>query len=701
MALHSAGRAIVQEIRFVIARDHDVPYDGKGLAGFWRRFGWDFSRECLELALEELAGRPDYSCVTLVELALSGDEPDFDAVFNVTLDACREMATHDKEDEQDRRAKQMEVSPAGLQQWYENWGEDYYRLEKPLKAAIKQCRDREGWLRLAVYPRVRALLPLWMEVLERDGEFSEFEEVMSLCEPKHRGDLWKAAARCERTELVASMLKALPSMPPDDIQECVDALIVLIEPARRPAVLVPALRALPWERRAGLSFRPSPRRGREERAWWEDCFTGDEETARWCCEAKWADSDESLTVSIGSRERLATLAERSEIVLATRALAALTKLRHPAPLAAARLWQSTDELARRQALLAAIGTRLPDTENWLNTGLNDSGARVRESALRELAARDDASVRNRLITLGDDRSALVRKALAEVIGERGWREGVPVLLHLLRDRLDFADYDDPESYFHFNVARAAASSLGRLRPLSQSTVGEVLAFLAERPIRDSKKHNYEVHRLLFKSFAGEADERILPWLIQALADDWNVNEWRTPYFPLRAAAAWAIYEHLRARPEELPRVTPAVIVAAATDFDPFLARPALIVLGMLGTFAAEEFPKLSESPSFTPERCLLAWFALPSSAEAEREILRAATGTDHPCWTLLRLPDEEAPTTPEDWRTFLVRNRAFAKWFRSLDSDDDVQPILRRLLRGELPADTMRKLVNDALKGST
>ena len=684
-------------IRFVIARDHDVPYDGKELAGFLRGFGWDFSRKCLALALEELE-RPNYSCVTLVELALSGDAPHYEAIFGAALDACAELDGGEEEREQVRRADQWESSPAGLEHWSENWIEDRYRLEKPLRAAIERCRERDGWLRLAVYPRVRELLPFWIEKLERKGESSEFEEVMSRCGPEHRRALWKAAARCGRTELVGVMLEVLPTMPPVEMQEGVEALIGLIEPADYPAMLVPALRALPWEQRAILDFHRSFRRRREERAWWEEIFTEDEDTARWCCEGKRGNSEPPAPLSEGARERLAALAERGEFGLATRALSALTKRGLPAPFAAARLWRSPDGPARREALSAAVDTRLPDVEEWLFAGLDDPEARVREYALRQLALRDDTVTRGRLIGMVDDRSGFVRKALAVVIGERRWRECAPALLRLLEDKIDFADYNDPDGYLQFHVARAAAASLRRLRPLAPETMDAVLAFLAARPTGSSYQHDHVVHQRLFGSLAGADDERVLPLLIEALRDGWTVNEWRDPYFPLRAAAAWAIYQHLERRPEDASGVDPAVIGAAARDFDPLLARPTLIALGMLGTHAAGEFSQLRASPSFTPERCLLAWLALPSGAEAERRVLRDAVGADHPCWALLGLAEADAPVTPEEWKAFLSRNHAVAKWLQSLRSDDDVQPTLRRHLRGEIPAKAMRALVDETLK---
>ena len=498
--------------------------------------------------------------------------------------------------------------------------------------------------------------------------------------------------------MVETILKDFPVAPVEKAQKCLDSLLRLIAPTEYSLVIVPILKALPWPRRSQFAVsRPHRIRDEHERHWWDDCFTDDEREALLCCAAIKEDKALPATVSSSAVECLEVLAQSAENIQASRALTVLAKMGRPNPIGALRLWQSTEGKVRRDALLAAISTQLPCAKEWLPAALTDPEARVREIALRRMAAGADDHLRAELLNLKDDPSSLVRKALAEVIGERAWHDGVPALLHLLGDQLDFADYNDPEERQGFEVARAAATSLGKLKPLVQTTIDEVFDFLSQRPAKGSHQHDYKVHALLLDALAGESDPKILRYLITTLEDTWNVAAWGHSNYPLRSAAAWALYKHLENRPRDRELVAPSAIASAANDFNPSLARPALIVLGMLGCRAAGELAAFPNAPSFTPERLLLVWLFVPLEAASERETLRSAIGISHPASDLLPLVESQSAMPEETWAQFLSQHGACAEWLKSLYDGDDVEPLLFAALTNDISKTTMDELLKTAL----
>lgn len=375
----------------------------------------------------------------------------------------------------------------------------------------------------------------------------------------------------------------------------------------------------------------------------------------------------------------------------------LTKLARANPVWASQLWQSLPWKLRRHALLDAISTKLPCANEWLFAALEDSDARVREIAIRHMADGADESLQEKLLNMMDDRSALVRKALAEVIGEQKWQCGVPTLLHLLGDQLDFADYDDYEDRPRFEVARKAAASLGMLKPLAKSILDKVLDFLSQRPAEGSHQHDYKVHDLLIDVIAAEPDERVLPLLVTTLGDMWNVAAGRRSHYPLRSAAAWALCAHLEKHPDDCSRLAPSKIAVAANDFNPRLAFPSLIILGMLGQRAAAELSALPSAPGSTQERCLLVWLFVPPEADQVRNILRAAIGVTHPASELLASLESTNPMSEDAWAHFLSQHSACAQWLKTLDDGDDVEPVLFACLRGDISEAVMQKLLTAAL----
>jgi hypothetical protein len=694
-----AREAALRFVKFVIARDTLDGYSGIRLMQFLRIFGWDFSRECLTLALEQLGGFVENSCATLVEAGLSEDQPQYEAVFDASLDALAAMVSEDNvQSAVKRQADQFEVSPAGVEHWGDQRGDDYNRVISSLKAAMKPCRQLKGWQRLSTYPRAEELVSYWVELLEPGASTDEVEKIAAICGTKNRGTFWKAAVTSGRTEMVGSILNDLATAPPEMAKQCLDALKQLIDPNEHSRVLVPALKALPWPRRVQFAVSHSHHFGdATARPWWVDCFSEAENEAICCCDAVRDEKTLPLAVSDGAVECLEMLANAAGCEHSGCALLVLAKLGRANPVGASQLWQSPQWKDRQHALLAAISTGLPCVKEWLLAALTDSEARVRETAMRHMSNGADELLQDTLLNMMHDRSALVQKALAEVIGEQKWQRGVPALLHFLGDQLDFTDYNDQGAGPCFEVAREAAASLGKLKPLAKSTIDKVLDFLSQRPAKGSYQHDYKVHALLLEVIASEKDARVLPHLVATLADTWNVAAWRRSYYPLRSAAAWALCTHLEKQPDDCRCLTPSDIAVAANDFNSSLAGPALIVLGMLGQRATSELSALPSAPSFTRERCLLVWLFVPPEASRERDTLRAAIGARHPASELLALLEAENPMTKDAWAKFLSQHRASAQWFQSLENGDDVEPVLSVVLRGSISKTSMHKLLNTAL----
>lgn len=245
----------------------------------------------------------------------------------------------------------------------------------------------------------------------------------------------------------------------------------------------------------------------------------------------------------------------------------------------AREWLASGDASDGQAAVAALAhSRQPAGATIIMTALEHADFQVRRTAVRTLAPVADDAQRRHILTMAADPSAPVRAAVAEVIGEQGWRDGLDTLLKLLRDTRNYARHpeaqrrDEPE----YHVARAAADALARFGTLSARAVDEIIDVLRtdRAPCVD-----VELHARLLGLLCAQDDPEIWNLFGRALTDDHVVGEADENLYPIRYAAAWNLAWRIGKRPAEADLAPWHAIAAAAGHIDPQLAAPALVAVG--------------------------------------------------------------------------------------------------------------------------
>jgi hypothetical protein len=203
---------------------------------------------------------------------------------------------------------------------------------------------------------------------------------------------------------------------------------------------------------------------------------------------------------------------------------------------------------------------------------------VRRTAVEMLAPRADDAEKAALLHLAGDRSAPVRAALAVVIGQQGWTDGLVALLTLLGDRRNYARHPEyqPRAEPEYEVARAAAVALGNFDTLPADVVDQIIAFLARE---DGAAIDVVLHAGLLKLLTYPDHPPAWEAIERGLSDDYVVGGDQENLYPVRYAAGWAVVDRIIRYPSEHNLVPWTSIKAAVDHIDPQLAAPLLLALG--------------------------------------------------------------------------------------------------------------------------
>ena len=266
----------------------------------------------------------------------------------------------------------------------------------------------------------------------------------------------------------------------------------------------------------------------------------------------------------------------------------------------------------------------------------------------------------------------MRAALAEVIGEHRWADGLPTMLTLLSDTRNYARHPErqPREEPEYNVARVAADALRRFEPLPADTLESIIAVLDGR---SNGPVDVEVHARLLGLLTRPDNDRIWATLARGVEDDHVVGESSENLYPIRYAAAWSIVYRLSTHPPQIRLAPWSALAKAAGHVDPQLAAPALLALGdKLAADADALTLDTLRGEHATPARVALALVMIDDPAQArslaEKHDLLS---TDHP---LFDLADDISTDSTELSRWPLsTKGRA---WLQQLDGSDDVEGVL-------------------------
>ncbi len=247
--------------------------------------------------------------------------------------------------------------------------------------------------------------------------------------------------------------------------------------------------------------------------------------------------------------------------------------------ARAEQWARSDDEDDAQAavrVLAELGTS--EARAAIVNALTHAHFKVRRTALKALAPGSNTAEKTAVLDRVADRSAPVRQALAQVIGQQAWPEGLDVLVTLLSDRRNYCRHperqlrDEPE----YQVARTAAEALARYDTLPPHVLDQITTFLADD---DGEAIDVVLHTALLDLLSYPEHPTAWTTLERGLTDVHVVGDADENLYPVRYAAAWAIVDRISRHPFERNLVPWAAVRAAADHIDAQLAAPLLLALG--------------------------------------------------------------------------------------------------------------------------
>lgn len=659
--------------------------DGK-LTTFFNKFGWDFSEDFHRLALEEIEhGNPNVPIAVIVEAALLGPAPKYEELLQPALKAYAEADEYYESHREDlRAADQREMHDANAERLEESVREGYELPGAALASIVAVRRSREGWKWL-VEVENETLLYYWADSVDTTLTDDELDALEKACGAAKRHLFRKAIFNSGRSDLLTKVFADFPKLDGEQLHEAIDGLRKIVDTEEWEKVVAPNFQKIPWPQRASQLRWNSPT-GNLDSNWMPGCFSMDERTALKLCQVVSNEQDvrQRFPISGAVRTLLDQLASKAEPRTAGWAVEVLATAQESVSQHLDRLEKSEIWQARLRALKARTLVNASDLNSKLVTALDDPDYRLRATAIDMLAPTAKPAIRKRILELATkDKSGPVREAAANAIAVQKWKEGELVLAGLLNDKLDTGQYSGMVGdRSEFRVAQAAARGLGRLKPLEKATQEAALEFLTpSKPSTSPREDDLEVHYALLDVLAAEDDARILPLLVQFLKNRRHNAGYKSSAYPLRYGAAWALFRHLLARPNDASSVDQSAIETAATHDDPRLAAPAMLVLGLLQPTALAPLRSAIAAGSFSAERGILALIATPASAGDSRSALRKAIGENHPALQLLDLDDQALPKDQESWKELLKTHPELENWLKTIQTDEDVFPTIRNMLR--------------------
>lgn len=583
---------------------HQLPwthtdYDADKLTAWLTPFRVDFTKAFLA-AGEVVAQAAEYVMCgdAIADCALAGSDPPYEAIWSQIE---RMHAIVDdvlaKSNEDRRLAWQGELDFAHGLRIQERAEEQGPSAEHFTKGYIRARRRREGHGWIAGHPRQDIVLPLWADVMksnlpkvtptELDAFFAAAGDddrlqaaglsVIADRRLKFGRDRVSTALTTGGSTAIDAAVRALSFLEGDDegtsgrpsAQTILLALLPTLSPTRA-VMLAPEIVDLEFgHRKVGLAQRVLTAAPPEAAAAVHLALS----------RALGADDKTLLNrfreLPPGQAETLVAEGPRN----LTRLLLLISGAEHLDIQALAEQWATSDDENDAQAAVRALGALgTPEARAAIVNALTHAHFEVRRAALKALATSSNTTEKTAMLGRVVDRSAPVRQALAEVIGQQAWPEGLDVLVTLLDDRRNYCRHpehqrrDEPE----YHVARAAAEALARFEPLPPNVLDQIITFLTND---DTEAIDVVLHGTLLDLLTYPDHPGAWTAIERGLTDAHVVGDADENLYPVRYAAAWAVVHRVCRHPFEHKLVPSAAIKAAADHIDAQLAAPLLLALG--------------------------------------------------------------------------------------------------------------------------
>ncbi|MCP1375158.1 HEAT repeat domain-containing protein [Dyella lutea] len=578
----------------------DTNYEADDLLHWLKQFRADFTESFL-VASQTVAESANYlMCADAIsECALAGPEPRYGVVWDhiVKMQASVDAALTQSSDDR-RRAWQGELDFAEGLHIQERVEEEGPSVDHFAKGYVKARRRQQGHGWIEEHPRLDIILPLWAEVMRHNRPKVTVTELDAFFEAVGKDDRLQAeglgviadrrlefgrdrishALACGGPKAIDAAVRALSFLEDDgearsgksSAQAILLELLPTLSPVRA-ALLAPEIASLEFEKEKKVALAQrilaaSPPDG---------------EAAVHLALSRTLGADNATLVQCfrdlppGQAQILLTSGSRG----LTRLLLLIAASEGQDVLSLAEQWvNSEDENDAEVAVRALAELDGAAARSAMARALCHPHYQVRRTAVQALATNASEAEKAVLLHLATDRSAPVRAALATVIGQHGWTDGLDTLLTLLGDRRNYArhpEYQKREE-LEFHVARAAAAALSKFDTLPATVLDHIIAFLDREK---GKAIDVVLHADLLGVLTNPAYASVWKAIEHGLSDEHVVGGNKENLYPVRYAAAWAVVGRISQHPFELSLAPWVAIKAAADHIDPQLAAPLLLALG--------------------------------------------------------------------------------------------------------------------------
>ncbi|WP_338080710.1 HEAT repeat domain-containing protein [Corallococcus exiguus] len=658
----SARHVIERYIAWLLGADHSVLTRNTEFPSFVESLEWKLPAVFLE-GLERALSIPSHTADALAWGALQSGAQ-LDAVLHLCLTAWQS-----REEKWSTRVSREEwgeyiLQPRSADFLSEEASDDYSSVYSAFETVVRWVRQHSDWTILSTHPLKERLRPGWLKIVEENPTVVSSQELKALIDEAptryDRDAAWSAVARSNRAELLEDAFENLATVPAQDLSPLASMARNFWGPALASQRILAVIPALPVEQRievlaaswgAELDEAILP-------LWNEHLGVG--RAVLDSLEAVRLRDDESLRAAEvllkeGDLTLLGAAALSSDSRLAGQALVILARAGTLMAYPVEGLLQADDRESRALAVYACAVSKQPESRPLLLLALKDAHYICRRAAVFGLAEGATEADWTGISVLASDKSALVRAAVAEAIGNKRWAGGLGVLLKLLDDEWDAEDYADPESGRYLVVAAAAAQALTQL-DYSAEVEQALAAYLNSTAPNASK---------------GDVGDKLLTLLMEH--DSEHVIAFIREFLPRPAEPLYtsrgqrhqwavAITRDLMLRsPQRRGQVDVALLLACILSNEETITTSALRALATVSAENREAVRAVISDPSLGREEVLVLLVQARILGVTVPGELEPDWVKNHP-WSLLR----EWQRTGVDIRTAVAANPEVRAWLERL-----------------------------------
>lgn len=671
-------------VRLILPSTHSVY--GEDLIGLFHRLDWDFSIECQDL-LETCITTPTMNDQTIVKLALMNKSPAYDKVLNIILSELSntEKWWNDSVKEYNS-ALQAELDFEHINHIMEEPNERFSPVESALKIVVNHRRERYGYLWILQSEEKEKYVKPWAESIYESNKLvtkEELEALVDLCDQYNAHLAWKCIEKSQCKELANVLFNALKTCSIDNIEHCLQALCQLLSSEEVGNGLNNMKESLNLTRKIYIVIT-------SKSIDYSDRFEAKEIYIENI--SKLLNSEE-----LGFIECIEKILENKEIDIkeeyisylkewiveapelqASFVINALAKQEYDISDTAHAILNSAKNFkARYNVLITLASLKNERAHQMIVAALSDEDFNVRELAIRILENTQDLEEKLAIISKHTDRSAPVREACAQVIGDMQWEEGIEVLYRLLYDKRNVGAFGESKNFdndTNYHVARAAAQSLSKFSALPIEVIENLIDF-----VNGGKKKSDDivVHYRIIGTLSNHNHPKVIDFLQKIIQNNWFMSGYKNSGFPLRYAAAWGILFQVDKYPENANSINTSVIVEAAKHSDVRLAAPALIILGLLNMKNIVGIRDVLQHYEITPDRIILilATFMV-EGVELPNEFYSRILPESYAGRKVLEFLSQGDSIADKTWSDFIEENDDVKEWVKLIETEEGIAAYL-------------------------